>query len=54
MLKKLLRQCNRAYLLLDQDSNGLSGVLPALSEIKRELEIAARYDRKLARATNWY
>ena len=33
--------------MLDQGSNGLSGVLPALSEVKRELEIAVRYDQRI-------
>lgn len=45
--EKIANAVNRAYLLLDQGSKGLSGVLPALSDVKRELEMAARYDPRL-------
>ena len=45
--EKIANAVNRAYILLDQGSNGLSGVLTALSEVKRELEIAARYDQRI-------
>ena len=45
--EKIANAVNHAYLLLDEGSNELSGVLPALSEVKRELEIAVRYDQRL-------
>ena len=45
--EKIANAVNRAYLLLDEGSNGLSGVLPALSEVKHELEIAVRYDQRI-------
>lgn len=45
--EKIANAVNRAYLLLDQGSSGLSGVLPALADVKRELEVAARYDQRL-------
>ena len=45
--EKIANAVNRAYILLDQGSNELSGVLPALSEVKRELEVAVRYDQRI-------
>ncbi|WP_378955557.1 DNA repair protein RecN [Pelosinus sp. sgz500959] len=45
--EKIANAVNKAYILLDQGSGGLSGVLPALADVKRELEIAARYDQRL-------
>lgn len=45
--EKIAKAVNHAYILLEQDGEGMSGVLPTLAEIKRELEIAVRYDPKL-------
>lgn len=45
--EKIAKSVNHAYILLEQGSDGLSGVLSALAEIKRELEVAARYDQRI-------
>lgn len=45
--EKIANAVNRAYALLDQGMNDVRGILPALSDVKRELEIAARYDSRL-------
>lgn len=45
--EKIAKAVNHAYILLEQEGEGLNGVLPTLAEIKRELEIAVRYDPKL-------
>ena len=45
--EKIANAVNRAYILLDQGSNALGGVIPALSEVKRELEVAVRYDHRI-------
>lgn len=45
--EKITNAVNHAYILLDQGSNGVRGILPALAEVKRELEIILRYDRRV-------
>ncbi len=45
--EKIASALNRAYILLDQGSDGSSGVLSDLAEVKRELEIAVRYDPRV-------
>ncbi len=45
--EKIAKAVNRAYLLLEQDNDGVSGVLSILAEVKRELEIAVRYDPRV-------
>ena len=45
--EKIAKAVNRAYLLLEQDNDGVSGVLSMLAEVKRELEIAVRYDPRV-------
>lgn len=45
--EKIAKAVNRAYMLLEQDNEGVSGVLPSLAEVKRELEIAVRYDPRI-------
>ena len=45
--EKIANAVSHAYMLLDQGSDGVSGVIPALSEVKRELELAARYDQRI-------
>ena len=45
--EKIANAVNRSYILLDQGSDGLNGVLSTLSEVKRELEVAVRYDQRI-------
>jgi len=45
--EKIANAVHRAYLLLDQGSKGLSGIVPSLAEVKKEIELAARYDQRL-------
>ncbi len=45
--EKIANAVNRAYLILDQGSKGLSGIIPALAEVKKEIELAVRYDQRL-------
>jgi len=45
--EKIAHAVNHAYILLDQGSDGISGVLTNLSEVKRELEVAVRYDQRI-------
>ncbi|MBC8015531.1 MAG: DNA repair protein RecN [Sporomusaceae bacterium] len=45
--EKIAKAVNHAYILLDQGSDGLSGILSALAEVKRELEVAVRYDQRI-------
>jgi DNA repair protein RecN (Recombination protein N) len=48
--EKIAEAVGKAYLLFNEGSRGNGGVLSALSEIKRELESAARYDANLSTA----
>lgn len=45
--EKIAKAVNHAYLLLEQGSGELSGILSSLAEVKRELEVAARYDQRI-------
>jgi DNA repair protein RecN (Recombination protein N) len=45
--EKITNAVNRAYVLLEQGSNGVRGILPALAEVKHELEIILRYDKRI-------
>ena len=45
--EKIANAVNRGYSLLNQGSKGLSSVLTSLSEVKREIENAVRYDQRL-------
>ncbi|VBB08000.1 dna recombination/repair protein recn [Lucifera butyrica] len=42
--EKILNALNNGYNLLNQGGKGMAGIIPAMSEVKRELEFAARYD----------
>lgn len=42
--EKIINSVNRSYLLLNEGDRGMGGVLSALADAKKELEIAARYD----------
>lgn len=43
-LEKITTAVNRSYILLEQGNDEMQGILPALAEVKHELEIVARYD----------
>lgn len=46
-VEKITTAVNRAYFLLEQSSNEMKGILPALAEVKHELEVIARYDNRI-------
>jgi DNA repair protein RecN (Recombination protein N) len=45
--EKISAAVNKSYTLLSQGYKGLGGILSALSEVKKEIEFVARYDRTL-------
>ena len=46
-VEKITTAVNRSYILLEQGNDGMQGILPALAEVKHELEIIARYDTRI-------
>jgi DNA repair protein RecN (Recombination protein N) len=46
-VEKITTAVNRSYVLLEQGNDGMQGILPALAEVKHELEIIARYDTRI-------
>lgn len=46
-VEKITTAINRSYILLEQGNDGMQGILPALAEVKHELEIIARYDTRI-------
>lgn len=45
--EKISNAANKAYVLLDQGNDGMISILQLLSDVKKELDIAAQYDSKL-------
>jgi DNA repair protein RecN (Recombination protein N) len=46
-VEKITTAVNRSYVLLEQGNDGMQGILPALAEVKHELEMIARYDTRI-------
>ncbi len=46
-VEKITTAVNRSYILLEQGTAGVQGILPALAEVKHELEVIARYDNRI-------
>lgn len=46
-VEKITTAVNRSYVLLEQGNDGMQGILPALAEVKHELEIISRYDTRI-------
>ena len=45
--EKITTAVNRSYVLLEQGNDEMQGILPALAEVKHELEIISRYDARI-------
>ncbi|SFL81120.1 DNA repair protein RecN [Pelosinus propionicus] len=46
-VEKITTAVNRSYILLEQGTDGIQGIIPALAEVKHELEMIARYDNRI-------
>jgi DNA repair protein RecN (Recombination protein N) len=46
-VEKITTAINRSYVLLEQGNDEMQGILPALAEVKHELEIISRYDTRI-------
>jgi DNA repair protein RecN (Recombination protein N) len=46
-VEKITTAVNRSYVLLEQGNDEMQGILPALAEVKHELEIISRYDARI-------
>lgn len=45
--ERITTAVNRSYVLLEQGTDGGQGILPALAELKHQLEIISRYDTRI-------
>lgn len=50
--EKISRAVNKAYMLMEQGGKGMGGIVQSLSEVKKELDGAIRFDKKLEENSN--